>query len=81
MQDLLAPFFIFIKINFESHLKQNEEFLSSGEIEIISEQSYSFGWSNKNIATSSIIIDDNKIKSFSTKKNSTIINVQCDTVN
>ncbi len=77
IQDLLAPFFIFIKMNFESNVKQEDVFLSSGKIEITSKRTYSIGWKKKEISKASIIIENKKITSFSINQKNNTTEVIC----
>lgn len=81
IQDLIAPFYIFNKIEYKSKIHQNNSFLASNRIEITSERTQKFGWYNKKISSSSLIIENKTIQSFSIESNHKIIRVVCKKIN
>lgn len=81
IQDLVAPFFIFIKINYESKINFNEGFLSIGNLYFKSSQSKNIGWIKKQLSTSTIKIENNSIKSFTIELPNKNIHATCKSIN
>ncbi len=80
LQDLLAPFYIFIKIKFGIYVNKEDSFISSGKIELKSNRILSIGWRNDTISESSITIENGKLLAFSIKTKKDTINVKCNIV-
>jgi hypothetical protein len=64
LQDILAPFFIFIKLTFKIIIPKIEVNLSEEKIILNSQQIHQLGLSKKSISTSEIIIQNKSIHSF-----------------
>ncbi len=80
IQDLVSPFFIFIKINFESKVDAEDGYLSGGETYITSVQSYRLFGKRKKISTAVININNNKIISFNLTLKGKTIDVICEPI-
>jgi len=64
LQDILAPFFIFIKLTFKIIIPKIEVNLYEEKIILNSQQIHQLGLSKKSISTSEIIIQNKSIQSF-----------------
>ena len=81
IQDIVAPFFIFIKIKYESESVKEDGFLSSGKLSLSSKRIQHIGWSKKIISKSTIIIENNSIQSFCIELKHKTINALCNLTN
>lgn len=81
IQDIVAPFFIFIKIKYESESVKEDGFLSSGKLSLSSKRIQHIGWSKKIISKSTIIIQNNSIQSFCIELKHKTINALCNLTN
>ena len=78
MQDLLSPFFIFIKLDYESKAIGEDNFLGGGKTTINSQQSYQMFGKRRNMSSAVINIEKNKIISFSLQLKNKTINATCE---
>ncbi len=77
IQDMLAPFHIFIKLKFESKIKTDGNVLSGGNIVIDSKQLQQLLWNSKQKSTASIFIKNGIIQSFNIQLPNKTIEVSC----
>jgi urea transporter len=80
VQDFMAPFFIFIKIEFESNASGEDNFLGGGKTQIESRQSYRIFGNKRDISSASINIENNKIINFSLQLKNKNIKATCEFV-
>lgn len=77
LQDLLSPFYIFIKIKFEGKVAISKDMLGSGTIHCSSKQvKQLFGWP-KNIQQFEMEINNGQIKSFTSITNNIKLLITC----
>ncbi len=73
LQDVLAPFYLFIRVKFESEVKQTDGLLNSGSIFFTSKQTLELFGIGKPQSTARVHIKNGQIQSFSiTNKQQTI---------
>ncbi|MFT3912399.1 MAG: urea transporter [Ferruginibacter sp.] len=77
IQDLIAPFHIFIKIKYESNNKSTATMLGSGEVTLESKRINQWLWSKKEKSSASITIKNGEIQSFNFKSDSKNIQASC----
>jgi|CXWL01.1.fsa_nt_gi urea transporter len=77
LQDIIAPFYIFTKMRFESTVKQDENILSGGNISFRSHQIREFFWLTKNKITASVAIENGQLHSFSIQSINQTIQAVC----
>jgi urea transporter len=77
LQDILAPFFIFIKLTFKIIIPKIEVNLSEEKIILNSQQIHQLGLSKKSISTSEIIIQNKCIQSFTINIQNKNIQLSC----
>jgi urea transporter/murein DD-endopeptidase MepM/ murein hydrolase activator NlpD len=64
LQDVLAPFYIFIRMRFESEVKQNDGLLNSGSISFTSKQTLELFGIGKQQSTATVNIENGQLQSF-----------------
>lgn len=64
LQDILSPFYIFIRMRFECTVKQDENGLSTNSISFNSKQVHELFWKSKTQCTSDVTVENGHLKSF-----------------
>lgn len=77
LQDVLAPFFIFIRMRFESEVKQDDGLLNSGNISFTSVKILELFGKNKQQSTATVNIENGQLSSFIIQTNNQIIQATC----
>ena len=77
IQDIMAPFHIFIKLKFESKLKTDGDILSGGNIFIESRHLQQLLWYTKQKSSATVFIKNGVIHSFNIKLPNKTIEVSC----
>ena len=77
IQDIIAPFYIFIKIPFESIVKQDDDVLASSKVSYTSNQFLELFGIKKYRLSSNIKIENGNICSFSIQSKKQLINAIC----
>ncbi len=77
LQDVLAPFFIFINIYFESKIEKDDTVLGSGSITFSSKQFQQILWVEKLRSTAEVTITNNQVSSFNIQINNQTIKAVC----
>ena len=77
LQDVLAPFFIFIRMRFESEVKQDDGLLNSGKIFFTSVKILELFGKNKQQSTATVNIENGQLSSFIIQTNNQIIQATC----
>ena len=77
VQDIVAPFFIFSRLNYQSKNKKESDDIFDTAISIQSRQTLQFLGINKIIQNFEVNIQDNKIQTFSFQKNNQTVLVKC----
>lgn len=80
IQDFIAPFHIFIKLNFESSTLQADSLFGNGTITLHSQQTQQIGSTKKSISNANITIENNEIKSIQFNKHKCQINISFQSV-
>ncbi len=80
IQDFIAPFHIFIKLNFESSTLQADSLFGNGTITLHSQQTQKIGSTKKSISNANITIENNEIKSIQFNKHKCQINISFQSV-
>ncbi len=77
LQDVLAPFFIFIRMRFESEVKQDDGLLNSGNISFTSVKILELFGKNKQQSTATVNIENGQLSSFIIQTNNQTIQATC----
>jgi urea transporter len=77
LQDVLAPFFIFIRMRFESEVKQDDGLLNSGNISFTSIKILELFGKNKQQSTAIVNIKNGQLSSFIIQTNNQTIQATC----
>ena len=77
LQDVLAPFFIFIRMRFESEVKQDDGLLNSGKIFFTSVKILELFGKNKQQSTATVNIENGQLSSFIIQTNNQTIQATC----
>ena len=77
LQDVLAPFFIFIRMRFESEVKQDDGLLNSGNISFTSIKILELFGKNKQQSTATVNIENGQLSSFIIQTNNQTIQATC----
>ncbi|MFC4231643.1 urea transporter [Parasediminibacterium paludis] len=77
LQDLLAPFYIFIRMRFESEVKQTDGLLNDGSISFTSKQTLALFGISKHQSTAVVQISNGQIQSFSIINHQQTISALC----
>ena len=77
LQDVLAPFFIFIRMRFESEVKQDDGLLNSGNISFTSVKILELFGKNKQQSTATVNIKNGQLSSFIIQTNNQTIQATC----
>jgi hypothetical protein len=81
LQDIIAPFYIFIKIKYVSVHKTDGSMLSGGNIILQSKRMHQLLWHKKGKSVSEIFIHDGKIQSFNIQLHNKTIQASCKSEN
>jgi hypothetical protein len=74
---VLAPFFIFIRMRFESEVKQDDGLLNSGNISFTSVKILELFGKNKQQSTATVNIENGQLSSFIIQTNNQTIQATC----
>ena len=77
LQDILAPFYIFIRLRFESVVKQDDGFLGSGSVSFTSRQAHQLLGVKKNKLEATVVVENGQIRSFNIQTNNKTIDALC----
>ena len=77
LQDVLSPFYIFIKMKFESHVEASQAVLSSGKIKCNSKQTQQLFWCMKEKRNFEMEVSNGHLQSFTSTKNNIKLQVTC----
>ena len=77
LQDLLAPFYIFIRMRYESEVKQNDGLLNSGSISFNSKQTLELFGIGTQQSTATVNIQNGQLQSFIIQTNKQTIQAVC----
>jgi len=77
LQDILAPFYIFIRMRFESEVQQNDGLLNSGSISFSSTQTLEIFGINKQQSTATVNIENGQLHSFTIQTPNKTIQATC----
>ncbi len=81
-QDLCSPFFIFIQVKYQSHVKAEDNLLGSGKVNITSELTQHYGWQAKKKLSASIEVKEKKLSSITVSiPHQPKIKISCHSVN
>lgn len=77
LQDLLAPFYIFIKMKFEGSVQSSEDLLNSGTVTCRGKQTQQLFWWTKEKAQFEITVNKGQVQSFTTISGNKKLQVTC----
>ncbi len=77
LQDIVAPFYIFIKMKFEYAILQDENGLNNNKIGFTSKRSEILFGKQKNIKTATVTIQNGQLHSFTFQQNNQTIQALC----
>ncbi len=77
LQDFVAPFFIFMKMKFNSIIQQNDGLLSSGRIVLESRQSKNIFLNNKETMKAKVEVENGQLQSFTIYLPNKTIEAKC----
>lgn len=77
LQDIVAPFYLFLRMRFEGNIMQEESSLSSGRISFNSSQVQELFWIKKNRLSASVEVENGQIKSFTIQSEKQNIKATC----
>jgi urea transporter len=77
LQDLISPFYLFIRMRYTSTVKQDENLLQNAAISFESTQEQEFFWSKKKLFTGITRINNGQLDSFTIQFNNQIIEAKC----
>ena len=77
LQDITAPFYLFLRMRFESTVRQDENNLNTGSISFRSRLVQEFFWVKKNRIEATVQIEDGRLKSFTFKSEKQNIQAIC----
>lgn len=77
LQDIVAPFYLFVRMRYHSTVKQDDNILQNATISFISEQTQELFWNKKKLFTAKTHINKGILEGFSIQLNNKIIEVIC----
>jgi urea transporter/murein DD-endopeptidase MepM/ murein hydrolase activator NlpD len=77
LQDILAPFYIFIRMRFESEVQQNDGLLNNGSISFSSTQTLEIFGIDKQQSTATVNIENGQLHSFTIQTPNKTIQATC----
>jgi hypothetical protein len=77
IQDLIAPFFIFMKMKYFSSVIQDENLLQNSSISFSSDQTQELFWSRKKLFKAITRINNGRLDSFTIQINHQTIHAKC----
>lgn len=77
LQDIVAPFYVFLRMRYLSQVKVSTDQLGSGKIEINSTLTAQYFWNKKTIAQSNIIVEKGCISQLKINKGNQQISIVC----
>jgi hypothetical protein len=77
IQDLVSPFYLFMRMRYASSVSQDENLLQNSTIHFTSEQTQELFWNKKKLFNATTRINNGRIESFTIQINHQTIHAQC----
>lgn len=77
LQDIVAPFYLFVRMSYQSTVKQDDNILQNAPIHFISEQTQELFWKKKKLFTANTRINNGMLEGFTIQINNKNIEVIC----